>query len=197
MTEDTQSHPTNLRIYLYARFPISTPTYFFGFRCRDRYKIKKGEPVIVLSNHQTDADPLCILSTFSIPLYPVATDNIFSSRLATRFFNYISVIPKKKGASDVRSVLKMYEYLKRGSSVILFPEGNRYYAEFQYYIPEGIAAMLKRFHATLIIFNLHGGSGVSPRFKNRSRRGPFYGEINASYRMKNTARWTTASCTNS
>jgi len=159
-----------LLCFLYSRV-------LFGFRCRDRYKIKKGEPVLVLSNHQTDADPLCILPSFNTPPYPVATDSIFSGGFLNRFFNYIAVIPKKKGASDVRTVIKILDYLKHGRSVLLFPEGNRYYAEFQYYIAPELATLVRRSRATLVLFNLHGGSGVSPRFAGKKRRGRFYGEI--------------------
>ncbi|MBP5269683.1 MAG: 1-acyl-sn-glycerol-3-phosphate acyltransferase, partial [Clostridia bacterium] len=164
--------------YIFLRFFCFVfSRLFLGFRCRDRYRIKKGEPVLVLSNHQTDADPLCILPSFVPPVYPVATDNIFSGKAAARLFTYISVIPKKKGTADLRTVIRMLEYLRRGTSVMLFPEGNRYYAEFQYYIAPELAKLVKRSKATLILFNLHGGSGVSPRWARRRRRGSFRGEI--------------------
>ncbi|MBO4217302.1 MAG: 1-acyl-sn-glycerol-3-phosphate acyltransferase [Clostridia bacterium] len=149
---------------------------FLGYRCRDRYRIKKGESVILLSNHQTDYDPFCILPCFSRPLYPVATDNIFSGALG-RFLARIGVIPKKKGAADTQTTLRILRTLRNGASVMLFPEGNRYYAEFRYYIAPTLARFIKTTKATVVLFNLHGGSGVSPRFKHRNRRGKFYGEI--------------------
>lgn len=156
--------------FLYTRI-------FLGFRSGDRFKIKRNEPVLVLSNHQTDADPFCILPGFNAPVYPIATDSIFAGRFRNRLFSYLSVIPKKKGATDARTVIKMYEYLKKGASVLLFPEGNRSYAEFQYYIAPDLARLIKRTHATVVIYNIHGGSGISPRFKNKNRRGRFWGEI--------------------
>ena len=148
-----------------------------GFRCRDKYRIEEGKPVFVLCNHQTDEDPFCVLPAFDRPVYPVATDNIFAGRFLGKFFSYLSLIPKKKGASDVGTILKINEYLKKGASVLLFPEGNRFYAEFRYYIAPGIVKLLRNAKATLVLFNLHGGSGVSPRFKNKKRRGPFRGSI--------------------
>ncbi len=156
--------------FLYTRIIL-------GYRCRDRYRIEKGESVLVLSNHQTDADPFCIMPCFSNPVYPIATDNIFAGKLRSKLFSYLGVIPKKKGAVDVRSVLRMFDLLKKGGSVLLFPEGNRYYAEFQYYIAPSLGRMIKKTGATIVIFNVHGGSGKSPRFKNRNRRGKFFGEI--------------------
>ena len=150
---------------------------FLGYRCRDKYHIKKGESVLVLSNHQTDYDPLCIFPCFNRPTYPVATDNIFSGKFVSRLLSYLNVIPKKKGVSDISTVMKMGATLKNGASVLLFPEGNRYYAEFQYYINPNIVKFIKSSGATLVLFNIHGGSGVSPRFSHKNRHGKFFGEI--------------------
>ena len=150
---------------------------FLGYRCRDKYKIKKGERVLVLSNHQTDADPFCILPAFNKPVYPVATDNIFAGKFRSKLFSALGVIPKKKGVVDLRSTLKIANVLKHGGSALLFIEGNRYYAEFQYFISPSIAPFIKKTGATLVLFNMRGGSGVSPRFKRSNRRGPFSGAI--------------------
>ncbi len=150
---------------------------FCGFRCKDRYKIKKGERVVAVSNHQTDIDPFCLLPCFNRPVFPVATDSIFSGRFLGKFFHYLGVIPKKKGATDLRSSIEMSKTIKDGGSLMLFPEGNRAYAEFQYFVSPSIIKFIRKTGATLLIFGLHGGSGVSPRFKRKNRRGKFWGEL--------------------
>ena len=169
----------NSHLIAYAVIKFLSVLYtrlFLGYRCKDRYRIKKGERVVVLSNHQTDYDPFCIIPCFSRPIYPVATDNIFSGFLG-KILRYLNVIPKKKGEVDVRTTVSMLETLRNGASVLLFPEGNRCYAEFQYYVSPSLARFLKSTGATLVLFNIRGGSGVSPRFKHKNRRGRFYGEI--------------------
>lgn len=150
---------------------------FIGYRCKDKYKMKKGESIMVLSNHQTDADPFCILTSFSRPVYPIATDNIFSGRFRARLFSRLGVIPKKKGVIDLRTTLMMSKAIKEGGSLLLFPEGNRSYAEFQFYIADTLARYIKSMKVTLVLFTLHGGNGVSPRFKNKNRKGKFIGKI--------------------
>ena len=176
-TDKTYLRPSHRAVFFFIRILSFLYTrLFLGFRCRDRYRIKKGESVLVLSNHQTDADPFCILPCFDRPVYPVATDNIFAGKFRSRLFSYLGVIPKKKGVSDLRAVMKMHSLLKNGGSVLLFPEGNRYYAEFRYHmLPLG--KFIRSTGATVVIMNLAGGSGVSPRFKNKNRRGPFTGAI--------------------
>ena len=170
--------------FLYSRI-------FLGYRCRDFYKIKKGESVIVLSNHQTDFDMFCIMTSFNKPVYPIATDNIFAGKFRSKLFSHLGVIPKKKGATDVKTTMAMIRRLRDGCSILLFPEGNRYYAEFQYYITPSLAKFIKHSGATLVLFNLHGGSGISPRFKRKNRRGKFYGNIG---RVLTPAEYEKMSC---
>ena len=151
--------------------------FVWGYRYHSRYKIKKGEKVLVMSNHQTDFDPLIIHLSFNKLLHTLATDNIFKKGIANWFLKGMGCIPKRKGLVDFKSVMEMNAVLKEGGNVLFFPEGNRTYAEFQYYINPKIGQFVKASGATLILFNIHGGTGKYPRFKNKARRGKFYGEI--------------------
>lgn len=149
---------------------------FLGFRSKDKYKIARGEPIIIISNHQTDFDPLCIFPSFNKPIYPVATDNIFSGSGA-KWLTMAGVIPKRKGASDIKAAMTMKKVVEKGGSLLLFPEGNRTYAEFQFFIGNNLASFIKRLKTTIVLYNICGGTGVSPRFKNKQRKGKFVGKI--------------------
>ena len=148
-----------------------------GYRSKAKYKIKKGESVLILSNHQTDLDPFCVITSFNRPIYAVGTDNIIASKMGHFMENTMGVIPKRKGTSDVRTTRSMLQTIKEGGSILVFPEGNRTYAEFQYYIAPSIVNFLKKTKITLVLFRLTGGTGVWPRFAMKKRKGPFYGEI--------------------
>ena len=148
-----------------------------GFRSKDKYKIKKGERVMVLSNHQTDFDPFCIVPSFNKPLYAVATDHIFSGKYGKVLHDTLGAIPKKKGITDLRCVMEMMSVMKEGGSILLFPEGNRTYAEFQFYIGLNLVQMIKKFQCTVVLYNLHGGTGIRPRFSHKKTKGYFTGNI--------------------
>lgn len=150
---------------------------FLKYDCQDKYEIKDDERILVISNHQTDVDPFLIFPSFNKPLYPVATDNIFAGKVNAKMLNWLGAIPKKKGEADVKSVLSIKDRMKEGGSILLFLEGNRTYAEFQFYIPDSTPRLIKMLKPTLVLFTLHGGTGVSPRFKNKNRKGKFYGKI--------------------
>ena len=159
--------------------PLVLPISFFRwqYRRKSKYRIKKGESVIVISNHQTDLDPLLIQLSFNKLLRTLSTDNIFKKGRMGRFLLRMGGIPKRKGMMDMKSNLEMFRLVNEGKSLLFFPEGNRSYAEFQYYITEGIGKLIKKLKSTLIIFNIHGGTGRYPRFASKPRKGKFYGEI--------------------
>ena len=155
------------------------PVAFFlwKYRYKDFYKIAKNENVVVLSNHQTDIDPILIQLSFNQLLHTVATDNLFKKGFVNNFLTWLGAIPKRKGVTDLRTGHEMSNVVKEGGSLLIFPEGNRSYAEFQYYIAPNIGRLVKSLDATLVVFNLHGGTGVKPRFASKRRKGPFYGTI--------------------
>ena len=160
--------------------------YFkWGYRIKSKYKAKKGENIIVLSNHQTDLDPILIRLSFNRFLYTVATDNIFSNPNTVKWLTRLGAIPKRKGLIDIKSTVAMSNIAEHGGSLLLFPEGNRSYAEFQFYIADNFAKLLKSLKATIVLFNLHGGFGVMPRFGSKQKRkGPFYGRIKRVIKYK-------------
>ena len=151
--------------------------FFVGYRHKDKFKIKKDEPIVVLCNHQTDIDPFLVNFSFNRLLCPLATDNLFEKGLFGYLLKKFGAIPKKKGTADVKAAMKMLAAVRNKQSIILFPEGNRSYAEFQYPISDQLGKLLKTMKTTVVIFNLHGGTGTRPRFKHKNRHGKFYGNI--------------------
>ena len=155
---------------LYARIIL-------GYRKKDRFRIRKGEKIVVLSNHQTDLDPFLIMLSFNKMLRCLATDNLFAGKKAAKWLTYLGIIPKRKGLVDIKSTMEMLKYSTVGDSLLFFPEGNRSYADFQFFVSERLGKMIKSFKATVVIFNLHGGFGCMPRMGSKRRKGKFYGEF--------------------
>ncbi len=150
----------------------------FGYKIKGKYKIKKGEQVIVLSNHQANLDPIFVEFSFNKHLIPVGTDTIghgLRGKLLKHCFGFIC---KRKGETDIQATAHMSEVIKDGGNLLFFPEGNRSYAEFQFFISPHLPSMLKNFKSTIVLYNLHGGTGCYPRWKDDHRvKGNFYGEI--------------------
>lgn len=150
----------------------------YGFKVKSSYHIQKGEPVLVLSNHQTDLDPLFVHFSFNKVFHTVATNTIFKKGFISKVLLQLGTIPKRKGIVDINCNKEIIKTLKSGEGVLLFLEGNRTYADFQFYISPKIGHFVKTTGATLILYNLHGGTGVMPRFSYKRRKGKFFGDIN-------------------
>ena len=167
-----------INIYFYRPLFFIISRLFLHFRSKDKYKLKKNEPAIILANHQTDFDFILILTMFNRPISFVGTDNIFNGPLFSNYLmNHLGVIPKKKGVVDITSTLMIMRTLKANGCVCIAPEGNRTYAEFQYHINEAIISLIRKTKAKLILLRLEGGTGSYPRFKNKKRSGKFTSTI--------------------
>ena len=79
--------------------------FFIGYRHKDRIKINKKEPIVVLCNHQTDIDPILVNFSFTRLLRPLATDNIFRKGLIGKVVRWFGSIPKRKGAVDLKATM--------------------------------------------------------------------------------------------
>lgn len=148
------------------------------YKSKSFLKMKKGESYIILSNHQTSLDGVLVPLSFQRHLYGVLTDSFLSKGWVAKMFKHqLGLIGKKKGAVDLKANMDMLRCVKEGGSLLIFPEGNRTYAEFQFTFTEGFAKFVRFFKKPLVLFNFHGGTGVDPRFARARRKGPFYGEI--------------------
>ena len=139
-------------------------------------------PFLLLSNHNTDLDPVFLAVTTSKKLVFVATEKIlrmgFLSVIVMRFFHPIIHYKGKTGISSVKEILHQ---LKDGKNVALFPEGNRSFNGLTGSFVSATGKMAKRSGATLITYRLHGGYFTSPRWGKNLRRGQMRGEIGNIY----------------
>lgn len=150
----------------------------YGFKRGRKYKIKKNEQIFVLSNHQMGLDPLFVSLSFNKLLHFVCTDSIATTGWIYKLLDHcLAPLPMKKGTTDLGCIENMMQVAKEGGNLMMFPEGNRTYAEFQYEIGLGLAKLVKKLNITLVLYNLVGGTGVDPRFSNKRRKGHLEGKV--------------------
>lgn len=148
------------------------------YKVKNHFKMEKDQSYVILSNHQTDLDGVLTLLSFNRPVCGVVTDSFLSKGLISKIWKHqLGLIGKKKGVMDIKANMDMIRCVKEGGNLILFPEGNRTYAEFQFSYTSGFAKFIKFLKANIILYNIHGGTGVFPRFAKERRKGPYYGEV--------------------
>lgn len=165
-------------VFAILRF-ICVPLFkiMYGYK-RKKYKLKKKQGYFIISNHQALLDPLFVALSFKRPIYFVATDNLFNQKFVSFWLKWlVNPIPKRKATIDATCLKTCLKIAKENGTVGLFVEGNRAYADFQFYIDPSITKLIKKMNLPVILYNLKGGFGVDPRWGNKNRRGKFTGEV--------------------
>ena len=147
------------------------------------YKYEKSDlkgPFILLANHTTDYDAFFIAKSFKEHLYFVMSDHISSIPVAGKLIQHlVQPIPITKSTHDASTVKHIFEVIKSGGSVALFPEGNKSFAGEMSYMKPTIAKLIKKLKVPLVIYNIYGGYFASPRWSKVKRLGEVQGKSNA------------------
>ncbi len=141
-------------------------------------KMKKGEQYLILANHQGFLDPVFLALSFKAPVYMMATDSMFTTKWYSRLMMHcFAPIKKRKGIADISCIRTAMQIAKEGGNVALFPEANRAWCDFQFYIDKSICKLVRMLNLPVILFNFQGGYGVNPRWSSNIRKGSHKGVI--------------------
>lgn len=147
----------------------------FGYRFK---KIKVPEsPYIVLSNHNTDFDPLFVGVSFPKQMYFVASEHIARWPLAYKFLKHaFAPIIRYKGTTASSTVIEMLRTVKKGANVCMFAEGARSWDGVTMPINPATGKVVKKAKCGLITYKITGGYFTSPNWsQGNPRRGPISG----------------------
>lgn len=162
-----------------------------GHKAGEKLKMKKGDQYIILSNHQTDMDGILLGINCNRNYYGLTSDSFFSKGWQAKMFEHqLGIIAKKKGVVDIQANMKMMRCIKEGGSLLIYPEGNRTYAEFQFPFTPGFGKFVRHFNLPVAIFNVHGGTGCYPRFGAKRRKGPHYTTLKRIIKPEEYAKWS-------
>lgn len=159
---------------------VVAPIIKFIFRFKSKKnKLDKNQGYFIISNHQTLLDPVFLSLSFNKPIYYIATDTLLSNKITSSLIKYaFAPIPKRKGELDISCIKTSLTVAKEKGSICLFVEGNRAYADFQFYISPAIVKFIRKANLPIVLYNFKGGYGINPRWGGKRRKGKFEGNIN-------------------
>ncbi|MBQ6334701.1 MAG: 1-acyl-sn-glycerol-3-phosphate acyltransferase [Erysipelotrichaceae bacterium] len=167
-------------VYHFLRILIGLPIMAI---CNYSYKYKKikDKPVLILSNHNSDFDPLLMVISMKRHFKFVASANIMSGPIGKVIRFLVGPIPREKGAGADKTVRLIIDNLNAGINVAMFPEGNKSWDGSTNFISKRTAEIFKQAKCGLVTFRFDGGYLRSPRWANHSRKGKLHGEIVNEY----------------
>jgi len=90
-----------------------------------RENVPEKGAVMLVGNHQSYLDPVFCGIYLKRPLYFLARDSLWKSRIFGRMISSVNTIPVKQEKGDLSAMRKVISKLKEGWGVCLFPEGTR------------------------------------------------------------------------
>lgn len=165
----------------------------YGFRF-NIYHEGRGGQYLVLANHQSLLDPVYLAISFPFPLYMVASDTLFDGSLkAKALFHCFAPIKKKKAAADIQCIRTCLQVAKEGGSIGIFPEGNRAWADYPFYIDKSICKLIRMLKLPVLFYHFSGGYGADPRWGAAPRKGRFTGAVVSQLSVEEIAALSDAS----
>lgn len=148
-------------------------------------------PYLLLPNHNLELDPMVVGVAAKKHLYFVASEHLSRKGFVTKLLNYfLKPIYHQKGRAGAHTVKEILKTLRSGTSVCLFPEGNRSFNGQSLAIPSATGKMAKRSGAKLVTYRFEGHYLTQPRWATTLRKGKLRGRLVHVYTPEELAAMT-------
>lgn len=115
-----------MKLYVYIRGIVRIYfKLFYKWKITGAENIPKSGPVIVISNHTSNFDPLAVACSLERQVHFMAKEELYKVPIVGRIINNLGTFPVKRGGNDLRAVKKGLEILKSQKILGIFPEGTR------------------------------------------------------------------------
>ena len=155
----------------------------FGFRVEGGDHEPRSGPLLIVSNHVSDLDPLVVGSALRRPVHYMAKEELFRPPLLRWWITHCGGISVRRGEPDRRAFRAALDVLERGEVLVMFPEGTRGTSLRDLRPAEpGTALLAFRTGATILPVAVIGTDTVLPRGASRPSRGTIRVRVGAPIR---------------
>lgn len=135
-----------------------------------KYNFCRREPYILLANHTYLFDVVHVpLRTWKVP-FIIASQTLFTKQ-PTKFLvtQVAHVISKSKGKSDTAAIMNIFNVVKKGYPILIFPEGDTTFYGETGHIEEATMKLIKKLKLDVVTCNIRGGYSSRPRWGTGKR----------------------------
>lgn len=158
---------------------------FFGFRVEGGHHEPPAGPLIIVSNHVSDLDPLVVGCAVRRPVRYMAKLELFGPPLLRWWITACGGFPVRRGEADRQALRTARNILEQGGVLVMFPEGTRGSSIRDLRPPEPGAALLAlRTGAVILPVAVIGTDVVLPRGAHRLSRGTIRVRVGAPIRAE-------------
>jgi 1-acyl-sn-glycerol-3-phosphate acyltransferase len=146
----------NVRVHRLENFPEVPPS---------------GGPLLVCANHQSNLDPMLMGVVCPFPINYLAKNALFKFGPLRWFLTWNDSIPLDR-ASGIAGIKETLKRLKRGESILIFPEGSRSPDGQLQPIKQGFCTLARRTRCPILTAGISGSRAAWPPGK-----GPGFGNV--------------------
>jgi 1-acyl-sn-glycerol-3-phosphate acyltransferase len=117
----------NFILYHSLKWSIVAPTLHIYFRglIHGMENIPSEDPLIIVSNHASNYDPVIISNCVRRPVAYMAKEELFQIPVFRKAIELCGAYPVSRGSPDRQAIRSAIKYLNQGWAVGLFLEGTR------------------------------------------------------------------------
>ncbi len=154
---------------------ISKPLWFVRFNGRQNIPPESAGGIIIASNHQTYIDPVWICIPLSRRVRYLAIEKAFHWPVIGSVIKYLGAFPvKQTDGLSVSTIKVALRSLREGAAVIIFPEGEREFADGKLLpFKQGAARLAVQAGVGILPVTVSGGDRIWPqgqKYPNLFRR---------------------------
>ena len=142
----------------------------FNIRCHGREKVPQTGGGLMLSNHQSNLDPVLVGLASDRRLNYVARKTLFKFAPFRWLINSLDAIAIDREGIGLEGLKETLKRLKRGEIVLLFPEGTRTRDGEVHAIKPGFCAVARRAGVPILPVAIDGAWNAWPRQRRMPRR---------------------------
>ena len=137
----------------------------------ESFNKRSKEPYLLLANHTFMFDVVHAPLYLRVSPFIVAQQNLLTKQPLKFLLEEIAhVIPKSKGAADVRAVRGLLTAVKKGYPILIFPEGHTTFNGETNYIEESTYKLIKKLKIDVVTIVVSGGYLSKPRWATSKRK---------------------------
>jgi len=143
---------------------------------------RRKEPFVMLANHTFMFDVVHVPLPFRNVPFIIASQTLFTKQPAKFFVTQVAhVIAKAKGRSDILSIKNIFNAVRKGYPILIFPEGDTTFYGETGLIEESTMKLIRKLGLDVITCNVKGGYLSKPRWATAKRRRR---QIELDYRLE-------------
>lgn len=138
---------------------------------QDGFSFWRQAPYVMLASHTFKWDVVQVPLRLAKVPYIVGSQTLFRKQPLKFIMKHVArVVSKSKGQSDIQTVRRLFQAVKDGYPILIFPEGNVSFFQTTGYIEPSTYKLVKKLGIDVVVAHVSGGYLSRPRWAKYPRR---------------------------